>query len=103
MVFEGLVWPAMNIFANAFFVVVGLKYGMTELLFFWWTQLTILDIAAALFCVAIEEEDLKLAFYSIYYRVFFILVIDVCKVMATIEELMGRDMNWGKLERKGRI
>ncbi len=103
MVFEGLIWPAMNIFANIFFVIVGIKYGMTELLFFWWTQLTILDMAAALFCVAIEEEDLKLAFYAIYYRVFFILVIDVCKVMATIEELMGRDMNWGKLERKGRI
>lgn len=103
MVFEGLVWPAMNIFANIFFIIVGLKYGMTELLFFWWTQLTILDVAAALFCVAIEEEDLKLAFYSIYYRIFFILVIDVCKVMATIEELMGREMNWGKLERKGRI
>ncbi len=103
MVFEGLVWPAMNIFANAFFVIVGLKYGMTELLFFWWMQLTILDIAAALFCVAIEEEDLKLALYAVYYRVFFILVIDVCKVMATIEELMGREMNWGKLERKGRI
>ena len=103
MVFEGLLWPAMNIFANIFFVIVGIKYGMTELLFFWWTQLTILDIAAALFCVAIEEEDLKLAFYAVYYRVFFILVIDVCKVMATIEELMGREMNWGKLERKGRI
>ncbi|MAE95108.1 MAG: hypothetical protein CL910_10645 [Deltaproteobacteria bacterium] len=80
-----------------------LKWEVTDLLFFWWTQLTILDVAAALFCVAIEEEDLKLAFYSIYYRVFFILVIDVCKVMATIEELMGREMNWGKLERKGRI
>ncbi len=103
MVFEGMVWPAMNIFANVFFVIVGIKYGMTELLFFWWTQLTLLDIAAALFCVAIEEEDLKLAFYAIYYRVFFILVIDVCKVIATIEELMGREMNWGKLERKGRI
>ncbi len=103
MVFEGLIWPAMNIFANAFFVIVGVKYGMTELLFFWWTQLTILDVAAALFCVAIEEEDLKLAFYAIYYRVFFIVVIDVCKVMATLEELMGRQMSWGKLERKGRI
>lgn len=103
MVFEGLVWPAMNIFANVFFVFVGLRYGMTELLFFWWTQLTILDVAAALFCVAIEEEDLRLAFYAVYYRVFFITVIDVCKVMATIEELLGMQMSWGKLERKGRI
>jgi hypothetical protein len=53
--------------------------------------------------VAIEEEDLTLAFYAVFYRLFFILVIDVCKVLATAEELMGRQMTWGKLERKGRI
>ncbi len=103
MVFEGLVWPAMNIFANVFFVLIGIKYGLTELLVFWWVQLTILDMAAAIYCVAIEEEDLKLALYAVFYRLFFILIIDVCKVMATAEELMGRQMTWGKLERKGRI
>jgi hypothetical protein len=27
----------------------------------------------------------------------------VCKVMATAEELAGRQMTWGKLDRKGRL
>jgi cellulose synthase/poly-beta-1,6-N-acetylglucosamine synthase-like glycosyltransferase len=103
MVFEGMIWPAMNIFANVFFVLIGLHYGLTDLLVFWWAQLTILDVAAAIYCVAIEEEDLRLALYAVFYRLFFILIIDVCKVMATAEELMGREMSWGKLERKGRI
>jgi poly-beta-1,6 N-acetyl-D-glucosamine synthase len=103
MVFEGMIWPAMNIFANVFFVLIGLHYGLTDLLVFWWAQLTILDVAAAIYCVAIEEEDLSLALYAVFYRLFFILIIDVCKVMATAEELMGREMSWGKLERKGRI
>ncbi len=103
MVFEGMIWPAMNIFANVFFVLIGLQYGLTDLLVFWWAQLTILDVAAAIYCVAIEEEDLRLALYAVFYRLFFILIIDVCKVMATVEELMGREMSWGKLERKGRI
>jgi cellulose synthase/poly-beta-1,6-N-acetylglucosamine synthase-like glycosyltransferase len=103
MVFEGLVWPAMNIFANVFFVIVGIEYGLTELLVFWWAQLTILDVAAAVYCLAMEEEDLRLALYAVFYRLFFILIIDVCKVMATLEEFAGRQMTWGKLERKGRI
>jgi poly-beta-1,6 N-acetyl-D-glucosamine synthase len=103
MVFEGLAWPAMNIFANVFFVFVGLAYGLTELLVFWWVQLTILDVAAAIYCLAIEEEDLRLSAYAVFYRLFFILIIDVCKVMATAEEFMGRQMTWGKLDRKGRI
>jgi poly-beta-1,6 N-acetyl-D-glucosamine synthase len=103
MVFEGMVWPAMNIFANVFFVLIGLHYGLTDLLVFWWAQLTILDMAAAVYCVAIEEEDLRLALYSVCYRLFFILIIDVCKVLATGEELLGRRMTWGKLERRGRL
>jgi hypothetical protein len=32
---------------------------------------------------------------------FFILVIDVCKAMSTIEEFLGIRMSWGKLERVG--
>jgi poly-beta-1,6 N-acetyl-D-glucosamine synthase len=103
MVFEGMIWPAMNIFANVFFVLIGLKYGLTELLVFWWAQLTLLDVAAAIYCLAIEEEDLRLSMYAVFYRLFFILIIDVCKVMATVEELSGRQMSWGKLERKGRL
>ena len=35
MIFEGLVWPAMNIFANVFFVWIALIYGMTKLLVMW--------------------------------------------------------------------
>ena len=30
-------------------------------------------------------------------------LIDVTKVFATLEELVGLDMQWGKLARKGRI
>lgn len=103
MMFEGVAWPLMNIFANVFFVLIGINYGLADLLIFWWAQLTILDVAAAVYCVAIEEEDLRLAFYAVFYRLSFILIIDVCKVLATAEELAGRQMSWGKLERKGRI
>lgn len=103
MLFEGLAWPVMNIFANLFFVWIALLYGMTKLLVLWWVLLTVLDVIIAVHAIAMEKEDMKLALYSFFYRFFYILIIDVCKVFATLEELIGLDMAWGKLARKGRI
>lgn len=103
MIFEGLIWPAMNIFANLFFVWIALLYGMTKLLVLWWLLLTVLDLLIAFHAILMEREDWTLAFYSIFYRFFYILIIDVTKLFATLEELIGLDMSWGKLARKGRI
>jgi poly-beta-1,6-N-acetyl-D-glucosamine synthase len=103
MIFEGLVWPAMNIFANLFFVYIALLYGMTKLLVLWWLLLTLLDLLIAVHAILMEHEQMSLALYSVFYRFFYILIIDVTKVFATLEELVGLDMSWGKLARKGRI
>jgi biofilm PGA synthesis N-glycosyltransferase PgaC len=103
MIFEGLLWPAMNIFANLFFVWIALLYGMTKLLVMWWLLLTVLDVLIAVHAILMEREDLMLAPYAVLYRFFYILIIDVTKVFATLEELIGLDMSWGKLARKGRI
>jgi biofilm PGA synthesis N-glycosyltransferase PgaC len=103
MIFEGLVWPVMNIFANLFFVWIALIYGMTKLLVLWWVLLTVLDLLIAVHAILMEKEQLSLAIYSVFYRIFYILIIDVTKVFATLEELLGLDMSWGKLARKGRI
>src|SRR5437016_8502110 len=85
MIFEGLVWPAMNIFANVFFVYVALLYGMTKLLVLWWLLLTLLDLLIAVHATLMEKEQLSLAIYSVFYRFFYILIIDVTKVFATLE------------------
>jgi len=103
MVFEGLVWPAMNIFASVFFVWIALMFGMTKLLVMWWLLLTVLDLLIAIHSILMEREDMGLAIYSVFYRMFYILIIDVTKLFATLEELIGLDMSWGKLARKGRI
>jgi len=101
MMFEAVLWPAMNIFANVFLIGMNLAYGMVGLLVFWFLQLTILDVVAAVHCIAVEEEDLALVPYAVVYRIFFILIIDVCKVLATVEEVLGFKMSWGKLTRYG--
>ncbi|MGE5400694.1 MAG: glycosyltransferase [Ignavibacteriales bacterium] len=101
MFYEALIWPVMNIFANLFFIVVALLYGMSNLLAFWWAGIALLDLMTALYCVAVEKEDIRLVPYAIIYRLVFILIIDITKAMATIEEFLGIEMNWGKLERIG--
>lgn len=101
MAFESLVWPVMNVFANVYFVIIALVFGLNSYLVFWWVMLTILDMIAALYCVAVEKEQGSLVFYSIFYRLFFLLIIDVCKTFALIEEFLGVGMTWGKLERIG--
>lgn len=101
MFYEALIWPAMNIAANLFFIIAALAFGFTSLIFFWWAGLAILDLVTALYCVAAEKEEFRLVGYSIIYRMFFILIIDICKAMSTIEEFLGIKMTWGKLERVG--
>jgi poly-beta-1,6 N-acetyl-D-glucosamine synthase len=103
MIFEGIAWPAMNCFANVLFVYVATRYGTALPLILWWGQLTVLDLAAALYCIVVEEEQLRLVPYAIFYRAFFALTIDVAKLFATAEELLKLRMDWGKLDRIGRI
>ena len=101
MFYEALIWPTMNIVANFFFIIVSIFYGYTSLIFFWWVFLALLDAVTALYCVAVEDEELRLVPYSIVYRMFFVFAIDICKMMSTIEEFLGLEMTWGKLERIG--
>jgi cellulose synthase/poly-beta-1,6-N-acetylglucosamine synthase-like glycosyltransferase len=103
MFFEAIVWPVMNVLGNLFFVVVALSVGAGEYVIYWWLLLTLLDVAAALHSVAMEEEDLGLVPYAVLYRLFFIVIIDVAKLFATAEEFANVRMTWGKLERAGRI
>jgi poly-beta-1,6-N-acetyl-D-glucosamine synthase len=103
MCFEAVIWPAANVLANAFLVAIALHYGVSRLLVLWWLQLTLLSMVGALFSVAMEREDFRLVPLAIVYRISYILLLDVSKCLATIEEVAGFSMSWGKLERVGRI
>jgi len=103
MFYEALIWPTMNIAANLFFIVAALAFGFTSLIFFWWAGLALLDMVTALYCIAVEKEEVRLIGYAIIYRMFFILVIDICKFISTIEQFLGIKMSWGKLERVGAV
>jgi len=101
MFYEALIWPPMNIAAHLFFIFAAIVFGFSSLIFYWWAGLALLDIIAAIYCVAAEKEEFRLVGYAVFYRMIFILIIDVCKAMSTIEEFLGIKMTWGKLERVG--
>ena len=103
MLFEAIVWPAMNVVGNLLFTLAALSAGVASGVFFWWALLTMLDVAAALYAVGMEGEDLRLIPYAVAYRFFFITMIDVAKLFATAEEVARVRMTWGKLERAGRL
>ena len=103
MLFEAIIWPVFNVLGNLFFAFAALQAGAASYVAYWWILLTLLDVAAALHTVAMEEEDLSLVPYAVLYRFFFIALIDVAKLFATVEEFLNVRMTWGKLERVGRI
>jgi len=101
MFYESLVWPAMNIFANLFFIFVAVSNDMSSLIFYWWCGIALLDFMSAIYSVAVEKEEFRLVPWAIVYRMVFVLLIDITKTMALTEEFLGIKMEWGKLERVG--
>lgn len=103
MLFESIFWPFMDVWATLFLLYITLITGINSLLFLWWSLFTVLDLAGALYCVLVTKEKLSLVFYAILYRLYFIGIINIAKIFATIEEWFGVGMTWGKLDRKGRL
>ncbi len=103
MVFESVALVAMDFCGIGLFFLMALSGGLSSLVFLWWTELTILDMVAAVYCIAREKEDLRLAFYAILYRLFFIPFVDGMRFFATLDELFNVRMGWFTQQRMGRI
>jgi cellulose synthase/poly-beta-1,6-N-acetylglucosamine synthase-like glycosyltransferase len=102
MIFEGLVWPIMTGVTVAFTLIAGLDPAMRSAAIWFWAMLLLLDASTTLYCLALEERDLKLLLYAPVERMVYTMILDVCRILASVEELFGLQMSWGKLDRKGR-
>ena len=101
MLFEAIFWPFIDFFASILLIYISFSQGVNTMLIYWWLLFTIVDISGALYCILITNETKSLAFYAILYRLYFISVINISKIFATIEEWFQIEMSWGKLDRKG--
>ena len=68
LLFEAIVWPVVNVVGNLLFAIAALSLGAASMVMHWWLLLTMLDLAAALHTVAMEEEDITLVPLAIPYR-----------------------------------
>jgi len=102
LAFESVVWPPMNMFAYFFFVFVASTQHVMHPIILWWIQLSLLDMVTALHCVAMDNEWLVLVPYSVIFRFYFVIIIDVGKVFSIMEEFMGIQMRWDQIARKGK-
>jgi cellulose synthase/poly-beta-1,6-N-acetylglucosamine synthase-like glycosyltransferase len=103
MLFEAIFWPFMDLFATMLLIYISFSQGVNTLLILWWSLFTIVDISGALYCVLITNEAKSLALYAIFYRLYFISIVNTSKIFATIEEWFQFEMSWGKLDRIGGI
>ncbi len=103
MLFESVIWPVSSVLGTLYFASIGLLTGSMSLAIFWWIQLTLLDMLAAAYCVAVEKESPRLVPYAVLFRTFYIVIVDVAKLFAIIEEMLGIEMGWGKLQREGKL
>jgi poly-beta-1,6 N-acetyl-D-glucosamine synthase len=103
LIIAGLGWPFVIVSASLFLVVSAVILRHASLIFIWWSQLTVLEMVVALHAVVMDKEDLGLVPYALFHTILFVLVINVSKILSTIEELMGLKMTWGKLDRVGKL
>ncbi|MBC2600545.1 glycosyltransferase family 2 protein [Puniceicoccus vermicola] len=101
MFFDGVIWPVANLLAHACVFYLILEFGLVTYLVFWWIHFTLLDMGLALVCIASERETARLVIHILFYRLFFLVIMDVCKLLSSFEEVFQIKMGWGKLERTG--
>lgn len=102
LAFESVVLPTLNLLGVVLLVITTLG-GISSLGLLWWAALTMLDMAVALYCVAREREQLRLVFYAVIYRLFFVLYVDTVRFFAWVDEMFDVRMSWMRLARLGRI
>jgi len=101
MFFDGVIWPVANLLAYVCVFYLIFEFGLVTYLVFWWIHFTMLDMSLALLCIASERESARLVIHILIYRLFFLIIMDVCKLLASLEEVFRIQMGWGKLERTG--
>ncbi|MEQ1805691.1 MAG: glycosyltransferase family 2 protein [Burkholderiaceae bacterium] len=102
MAVDSFVVPVISLAMLGFFGYLALAFGRSEFLLLWWTQIALFDVAVTYYCIALDDEDPALVPFALALR-FYAIFTDVAKLLAIAEELLKVEMNWGKLEREGKL
>ena len=100
---ECLALPALHVCAQVLFVTGGVWLDAHDVVVYWWLQLLVLECAVVAFCVAVEDEHPAYVLLTPVYRAFYMVALDMARLLATFEEFKGVAMSWDKVARLGRL
>ncbi len=100
---ECLALPGLHVAAQVLFVTGGLWLSAHEVVIYWWLQLLVLECAVVAFCVAVEDEHPAFILLTPVFRAFYMVALDMARLLATLEEFKGVAMGWDKVARLGRF
>lgn len=103
MVFEALIWPIMTGVTVFALLATGVGTAIRPAAVYFFIMLIALDTVTSLYCLAIDDKSVLYALLVPFERLVFTIVLDVCRILTSVEELLGIRMSWGKLDRKGRV
>lgn len=102
MALDSLLVPLVSLFMLGYFLFSIVAHGEFDGLFLWWLLAAMFDVTVTAYCLALDREDPRLLPDVLLYR-FYAIFSDIAKLIATAEELLHLEMNWGKLAREGKI
>jgi biofilm PGA synthesis N-glycosyltransferase PgaC len=92
---ESIFWPFANLFGLVVFCALTFMHGQVPpTIGLAFLLLTAIDINAALFASAVENEDGRLSLLSPLFRIFYNTIIDVNSLLALNDELRETGMDW---------
>ncbi len=94
LLFDTIVWPAVNLFGALAFLTVVAVSGLKAPQVVWFLALTALDLNEAAFSAKLERSDLRFVKLSFISRVYYNVLLDVNKFFALYDELRGTRMRW---------
>jgi cellulose synthase/poly-beta-1,6-N-acetylglucosamine synthase-like glycosyltransferase len=94
LIFETIVWPAVNIYGLVAFIFVLATFGLEGPVLLWFLALTLTDLNTAAFSARLEGADMRLVALTPLSRLYFNLLLDVSKFFALYDELRDKRMSW---------
>jgi biofilm PGA synthesis N-glycosyltransferase PgaC len=100
---ESLLLPFLNIFLAALSLFYTAHTQDFSLFSMWLIQLTLLDLSTVLVSLSDLRWSTQLVFFAVVNRFSYAFFLEIIKLLSSCEEVLGIQMNWGKLHRIGEV
>jgi cellulose synthase/poly-beta-1,6-N-acetylglucosamine synthase-like glycosyltransferase len=101
MLVESLLLPVVNVSITALSIAYQIWSADFSLFSLWLVQLTMLEISVVVVTLSDLRWSAGLLLYAAVNRFTYSFFLDIIKILASLDDLLGLRMSWGKLDRIG--